>query len=321
VLLALGAALAYGASDFLGGLLSRRASPWLVAAGAQVASFVALLVVAMTVASDPTGADLWWGAASGIGSGAGTFFLYRGLGAGQMNVVAPLSAIGAALVPVAVGVLSGERPGTVAWLGIACAFPAIWLVSRGTQDASGSDATGPAAGATPEAEASGLGVGDGAREVPMPASDRTRWHVDAAPAVRSSAGMRDGLLAGAGFGLLFVALGEVPERAGLWPLAIGQAVAAGLLVAGALRAGIVLRSAPAAMLRGAGLVGILAATATTLYQLAARTQLVSVAAVLTSLYPALTVVLAAILLHERVSRVQAIGLALAGAAVVLVAVP
>lgn len=279
VLLALASALAYGASDFFGGVLSRRASPWVIAATAQVASSLALVAAAALVSSAPTSGDLWWGAAAGIGSGAGTFFLYRGLGAGQMNVVAPLSAIGAAIVPVAVGVATGERPGGLTWLGIACAFPAIWLVSR-----------------------AGGGVGIDGRGA-------------------ASAGVRDGLLAGAGFGLLFVALGQVPERAGLWPLAASQCVAAVILVAGAAHAGAFPRLTRRGVLANAALVGFLAAAATTLYQLAAQSQLVSVAAVLTSLYPALTVVLAAVLLHERVNRVQAAGLALAVAAVVLVAAP
>jgi drug/metabolite transporter (DMT)-like permease len=71
--------------------------------------------------------------------------------------------------------------------------------------------------------------------------------------------------------------------------------------------------------RLAGLVGLCAAAATLFYQLAVRGELVSITAVLASLYPALTVVLAAIVLHERVHRVQAIGLALAAGAVALVA--
>lgn len=282
VLLALASALAYGASDFFGGLLSRRASPWLIASTAQLTSFGVLAAVAVSFSSAASAGDLWWGACAGIGSGAGTFFLYRGLGAGQMNVVAPLSAVGAALVPVAVGVVAGERPGMLTWLGIACAIPAILLVSRAS---------------------------------PAPAA--------AAPG-RAGAGVRDGLLAGAGFGLLFVALGQVPEEAGLWPLALSQGVAAVILTAGAVRAGVspVLTGGrlTAGLLFGqAALVGLLGAAATTLYQLAAQSQLVSVAAVLTSLYPALTVVLAAVLLHERVNRYQAVGLALAAAAVALVA--
>jgi len=276
LVLALGAALAYGLSDFLGGLFSRRASPWAIAVLAQIAGFVALVVVATGFRGMPTGGDLLWGAVSGIGSGLGTFFLYRGLGAGQMNVVAPLSAVGAAVVPVAIGFALGERPAALAWIGIAFALPAIWLVSRVSTDAS------PAAGP-------------------------------------SESGVRDGLLAGAGFGLLFLAVGQIPASAGLWPLTLGQGIAVVVLTIGAVAAKVSVRSMPRPLAAGAIGVGVCAGAATLLYQLAVRGELVSVTAVLASLYPALTVVLAAIFLHERMNRVQAIGLALAAGAVVLVA--
>lgn len=278
VVLALGAALAYGLSDFFGGLLSRRINPWTVALFAQLASAIIVTVVALAIPAELTGSDLAWGAASGIGSGLGTAFLYRGLGGGQMNVVAPLAGVGSAVLPVAVGFAFGERPAALTWIGIVCAVPAIWLVSR-----------------------AGSAV--------------------AAKAGRPGAGVRDGLLAGAGFGLLFVALGQVPGSAGLWPLAIGQWVAFVVIAIGALLVSAPLRAAGRRILVAAALVGLCAAAATTLYQLAARSQLVSVAAVLTSLYPALTVALAAVILHERVNRTQAVGLALAAAAVVLVALP
>ena len=276
IILALGAALAYGLSDFLGGLMSRRASAWAVAVLAQATGAAALVIAAFTWIGAPTGADLVWGAASGIGSGLGTYFLYHGLGTGQMNVVAPLSAVGAAVVPVIAGVGFGERPATLAWVGIVCALPAIWLVSQGGS-------------------------------------------VQAAAAGRAQSGVRDGLLAGAGFGVLFVGLGRVGEDAGLWPLTLGQAVAAVVLAIGATAAGASVRAMPRRMVAGAGAVGLCAALATLLYQLAVRGELVSVTAVLASLYPALTVVLAAIFLHERMHRIQAIGLALAAVAVTLVA--
>ena len=88
---------------------------------------------------------------------------------------------------------------------------------------------------------------------------------------------------------------------------------------GALAAGIQFGWIPAAVVRGAVLVGLCAAAAAVLYQLAVRGELVSITAVIASLYPALTVVLAAVVLHERMHRKQGIGLALAAGAVVLVA--
>lgn len=276
IVLALGSALAYGLSDFVGGLLTRRASAWAIAVLSQLASALVVLVAALVAGGSPTAQHLAWGAASGVGSGLGTYFLYRGLGDGQMNVVAPLSAVGAAVVPVVVGVAYGERPAVLAWVGIACALPAIWLVSRGGSHA-------------------------------------------AAAAGRATAGVRDGLLAGAGFGLLFLAIGQVPEQAGLWPLTVGQAVSVAVLATGAVIARASVRGLPRSVLGGALLAGLAAAAATVLYQLAVRGELVSVTAVLTSLYPALTVLLAALVLRERMHRTQALGLALAAGAVVLVA--
>ena len=96
VLLSLAAALAYGLSDFVGGLASRRTSAWPVAFVGAVAAFAGAVVLALVTHGSPSSADLWWGALAGIGSGAGGAFLYRGLAAGRMGVVAPISAVGAA---------------------------------------------------------------------------------------------------------------------------------------------------------------------------------------------------------------------------------
>jgi drug/metabolite transporter (DMT)-like permease len=130
-------------------------------------------------------------------------------------------------------------------------------------------------------------------------------------------GVLDGVLAGLGFGVMFAALGQVPEGAGLWPLAASQAVstvvAAGLAVA--LRASwwpsrAAWRAAPAGPLSTAALLS---------FQLAAASGLLTVSSVLASLYPAVTVLLAMAVLRERVHRAQAVGLALCGVTVGLVA--
>jgi len=275
VLLALGSALAYGISDFVGGMLARRVSPWSVAVVAQCVSTTCVTVLALASGGDPTARDLAWGLVAGLGNGTGGVFLYRGLANGRMAVVAPLSAVGAALLPVAVGVATGERPSILTWLGVACAFPAIWLVSR-APDLAGTEAQ------------------------------------------HSGSGVVDGLLAGLGFGLLFAALGQVPESAGLQPLALTQAtsVLAIIALATLLRQSWLPRERYA--LRAA-YIGVLGALATTLFLLATQAGLLSVASVLSSLYPAVTVVLAVSLLRERIHRPQAVGLALALAAVVLVA--
>lgn len=129
VVLALSAAISYGISDFVGGVTSRRTSAWAVALVATLAGGVFALAAALVIGGEPTRTDLLWGAVAGVGNGIGTGFLYRGLSAGRMGVVAPLSGVGAAVVPVAVGLLTGDRPGLLVWLGIVAALPGIWLVS------------------------------------------------------------------------------------------------------------------------------------------------------------------------------------------------
>lgn len=129
IVLALCSALTYGLSDFVGGFVSRRTSAWAVAVLGQLSSAVCTTVAALLVSGSPQGSDFLWAVLGGVGGGMGVGFLYRGFTTGRMSVVAPVSAVGAALVPVAAGALGGERPGALVWLGILVAIPAIWLVS------------------------------------------------------------------------------------------------------------------------------------------------------------------------------------------------
>ena len=272
VLLSLLAAAAYGLADFNGGFVARRVSAWTVALAAQAGGALATLVVALVAGGQPSGADLAWAMAAGVGNGLGTAFLYRGLASGRMGVVAPVSGVGAALLPVIVGVSLGERPSLLVWAGIAAAFPAIWFVSR------------------------------------EPVS----------PEPAGGSGLKDGVLAGLGFGTLFVALAQVSEDAGFLPLALNQAVGGVVIIAVALslRQPWVPREARAAL----GLIsGVLGAVATGLFMVASRDGNLTVTAVVVSLYPAFTVLLAALLLREHVHRAQGFGLALCAVSVVLVA--
>jgi len=270
VLLALASAAAYGTSDFVGGVTSRRASPWQVAVvGVSVGGSWAVLA-AVLLPGSATAADLAWGALAGVGNGLGGAFLYRGLARGRMGVVGPVSAVGAALLPVVVGVALGERPGLLVWLGIVVALPGIWLVARE-----------PGAG-------------------------------------RLDAGLVDGLLAGAGFGLLFAALGQVPEGAGLWPVAVSQltGVVAVVALAAGLRQSWLPRTATPVL--GGTVTGSLSILAVVGFLLATQRGLLAVSAVLASLYPAVTVLLARGFLAERLHPAQVGGLVACGGAVVLV---
>jgi drug/metabolite transporter (DMT)-like permease len=139
-----------------------------------------------------------------------------------------------------------------------------------------------------------------------------------APNAGSPSGARDGVLAGLGFGVLFACLGQVPDGAGLWPLVLNQLVGVAVIAVAAtlLRTTWVPRT-PTAW--GGALAGALGGLATLAYLLATHHGLLSVSAVLTSLYPAFTVLLAALVLREHVHRTQAWGLGLCTVTVVLVA--
>ncbi len=130
VLLSLLSAMCYGLGDFVGGFASKRTNPWSVALVAQLGGATVILAVTLVTGGSPTGQDLLWAVVAGVGNGFGTAFLYRGLSSGRMGVVAPVSGVGTALVPVAVGVLAGERPAALVWTGIVLALPGIWLVAR-----------------------------------------------------------------------------------------------------------------------------------------------------------------------------------------------
>jgi drug/metabolite transporter (DMT)-like permease len=279
ILLSLLSAVAFGLSDFVGGLLTRRASVWIVAAVSQATATVVALGVIATRAGDPGARDLLWGALAGLGSGAGNVLIYYGLSRGRMAVVAPVSAITTASLPVAVGLITGERPGMWPLLGAFMALPAVWLVSSGGGDA------------------------------------------QARPHHRDRGPKRDvltGLAAGVGFGVQFSALGMVAPAAGLTPLAVSQFVSVGTIVFGAIvqSASWLPRDRFGAL---ASVAGLLAGIATVCFQLAVQQGLLTIAGVLASLYPAVTVLLAAVVLRERIYRLQGAGLMLAAMAIALIA--
>lgn len=272
VVLALIAAGLYGLSDFIGGVASRRTSVWPVGLLACVGATIGSVLIASFDHGDPTRGDLLLGLLAGVGSGTGTAFLYRGLAAGRMGVVAPVSAVGAVVIPLFVAVVSGERPAEIGWVGFVLALPGIWFVSR---------------------------------EESSPAGSGT------------DSGLLDGIVAGAGFGVLFAALGQVSDGSGYWPLVAAQLMSVVSLVGAA----VLLGGDPLPRRRADlwGLVpGVLATLAVLFFILATREGLLSVAAVITSLYPAFTVILAIAVLRERIHRTQALGLVFCAASVVLV---
>lgn len=289
--LALSAALAYGVADFLGGAVSRRSTAlkalmWCVPMG-----LVVVLAAAFLTGGHATWAGLGWGFAAGLAGGVGLIAFYRALARGPMSVVAPVSALAAAVLPVIAGVARGERLGAGVLAGMLLCLVAIGLVSM--ED-----------GGTREDTARPSGV---------------RRLLDNGPVVAG--------ISGACFGIFFILLKTSGDGdSGLWPLVAARAgnvcvIATALIIAVRLHGPDTGPPVSGRTLIGLALIsGALDAGANALYFLAAQAGLLSLAAVLTSLYPAITVLLARAAYSERLRAVQRLGMAVAVAGVALVTV-
>jgi drug/metabolite transporter (DMT)-like permease len=275
VVLGLAAALLYGIGDFAGGIASRKHT----AVTVLLLSYpVGAVLMAAMLPLFPGHLDAkapGYGAAGGFAGLVGVVLLYGLMTVAPINVVSPVSAVLAAIVPVVVGVAIGERPAVAAWLGIVLGLGAVVLVSRTSEE---------------------------------------NPHGRIAPRVLALA-----CLSGFGFGLYFVLLARAGDHSGLWPLVVSRFASAALIVPLAKARG-ALAFVRGRMLAVVVLAGACDALANMCFLLATRHGLLSLASVLTSLYPATTVVLAVWLLREHTSAVQRVGLVLAGASIVLITV-
>ena len=280
--LALASAGTYGAADFLGGLASRRASAIAIVVVSQCAGLVSLLLVLpLLPASSPAPNDWLWGAAAGVAGGTGVALLYRALAISSMAIAAPITAVCAVTLPVAVSFALGERPGTGPLAGIALALASIVLVSQQST--------------TPDATVA----------------------QDFSPAVPARAsGVGTALASGVAIGLFFLAVARIRVEAGLWPLVAARGVSVALFAALAVVARRSVRM-PTGVTAIAVAGGILDMLANVLYLVASRYGPLSIVVTLTSLYPASTVLLARTVLGERLTTLQVIGVICALAAVLL----
>jgi len=286
IVLALASAVGYGGSDFAAGLASRSAPVIQITLLASVVSGVIVAAALPFAASPgPSGAALAWGFAAGLGGTLGAFALYLGFRYAAFSVAGPLSAVASAGFSVLAGLLYGERPTALALTGIVLALPAI---------------VGVSASAASEAEADAPPQG-------------------AAASGRQRAGVVYGLVAGACFALLFIGLDRAGSGSGMWPVAAAAAgeLASALVAAAAVRSFALCggRARLLAVLAGAG-----GAAGTILFFFATHQGFLAVTAVLTSLYPATTIVLARTVLGERLTALRLAGLGLAGVCVSLIAV-
>jgi drug/metabolite transporter (DMT)-like permease len=129
------ATLLIGSADFFGGLASRRSAPLAIASWSQAAGVPLVLVVAMVVGGSLGWPDLWLGVVAGLGSALGVGVMYRGFAITDVGVVAPIASATAALVPIAIGLASGERPSALVLGGVVLAVIAIILVGHAPGDA------------------------------------------------------------------------------------------------------------------------------------------------------------------------------------------
>lgn len=276
---ALLAAAIYGAADFLGGTVAKRASTLAAVVATQGAGLVLLLFATpLMLGAHVTPNDMLFGAIAGLSGSVGVGLLYRGLAMGPMSVVAPVTAVCAVVVPLIAGLLFGERLTPLAAVGVALAITSVVLLGQVASDAERPD------------------------ELP-----RSAGHV--AQAVRIALG------SGVAIGGFFVALGRTEAPAGLWPLAVSRSVSVSvfLLVAFATKQP---WRIPSVALPAAIGCGALDMVANGLYLAAVRQGQLSLVATLASLYPASTVLLARYVLGERLGSLQMAGV---GAAVVAMA--
>ncbi|MCM0621784.1 EamA family transporter [Nocardioides bruguierae] len=127
---------AYGVSDYLGGVASRRTSALGVVAIAYPTSVIGMALLALVVPGESSAAGLAWGAASGVVMAFAIWWFYLALAAGPISVVSPTTAVLVAAIPVVIGVAQGESPQGWTWAGIALGLVAVVLVSC---DLSGAD--------------------------------------------------------------------------------------------------------------------------------------------------------------------------------------
>jgi uncharacterized membrane protein len=260
-LLALSAALTFGASDFAGGLAARRAPALAVSWFAQAAGLLVLAPGLLLLPGVLSSSALTAGAVGGVAGAFGLVLYLRGLALGPMGLAAPLAAVTGAVLPVAIGFSTGERPSTLATVGIALGLAAVVLIG-------GRDLT--------------AGARQGA----------------------TSRGPLLALLGGFGFGVFFVALDASPADSGLWSLVGARAASLVLLGAAIAVRRVGVPRGDRRFLALAIATGTLDMVANVLFLAAARAGMLSLAALISSLYPVVVAGLAHQLLRERLDRVQ-----------------
>jgi drug/metabolite transporter (DMT)-like permease len=274
IALALGSSLAWGVSDFLGGLKSRTVP---LLGVLLVSQGTALILLSLAVASygqgPPGGAFLLYAALAGTAEALGVAALYRGLSVGVMSIVAPVAAT-APVVPVIVGLVLGEIPSPIQGVGIA--LGALGIVVTAWQPGS-----------------------------------------ELAPGGGVTTSVLFGGLTALGFGSFYVAMDAASEGEIPWALLVARLTAVTLFVAALLlaRPGVAMRRADLPVIVG---IGVLIIAGDSMYATASTHGLLSVVAVLSTLYPVVTIALARAFIGERIERQQSAGIAMCMGGVVAI---
>jgi drug/metabolite transporter (DMT)-like permease len=284
ILLGLAAALLYGSGDFLGGMATRRAHVLAVLTVADTAAVITAMAAAAMFPGHASLAGLAWGISAGLIGGLGLIVFYIGLATGPMSVVAPVSGLVSTVLPVAVALAQGERPGASVYVGALLCLVSVVLASS--------------AGRTSAAD------GPGRPRQP-----------------RRGRAIAYGIISGAVFGLFFLLIRNAGQSGTFWPVAAGRiGELATVLIAGAvLRRGMLPLDTGGRPLLAAASAGVIDVVANICYVAATRTGMFGLAVVLASLYPGVTVLLARVVLGERLRWVQRAGLVLAAIGILLVA--
>ncbi|MFD8632690.1 EamA family transporter [Streptomyces sp. NPDC059533] len=283
-LFALATAVLWGLADFGGGLLTRRIPALTVVVVSQIAAVAVLgAVVLGTGAWREAGPQLWFAVGAGLVGPVAMLSFYEALALGPMGVVSPLGSLGV-VVPVGAGLLLGERPGPGQFAGIAVAVVGIVL------------AGGP--------------------------------ELRGAPVQRRAVVLT--LVAAFGFGAVMALIAQASTTVTGLFLALFVQRVTNVAVGGAALWAQTRRGVPAlpegsdlrilwGLLPALAFVGLADVAANGTYSVAAQNGPVTVAAVLSSLYPVVTALAAFAVLKERLRTVQAAGAGLALAGTVLLA--
>ena len=267
----------WGAADFIGGLASKRTSPYRVLFLAEVAGLIPFVALALLLHEPvPPTTDMLLGAGSSLVGLGGLLMLYRALASGQMTIAAPVSALFAALIPVVFGFFALGAPSFATLLGFGLAFAAVWLISQ---------------------------------------TDLTDWR-SPLKGLRNLADLRLPLLSGLFFGAYFLIIHRATLNAFFWPLVAARLAG---FVAFGLYALLTRQPAlPPREVWGLCIInGMIDIAGNGFYILAAQAGRLDVAAVLGALYPASTVLLAWVVLKEKINWLQTFGVLLAFVAIVL----